>query len=166
MLKFKDLLPTRTHDWNLHNWIQMREQMDRLFENPFSNKNLMAPLTELSPFNFSAFPSINVSETDKVVTIKAELPGLNEKDINIETYRNQLTISGERKEEKSEDKANFHIKELAYGQFSRSINLPFDIDNSNSKASFDNGILQITVKKPNDVISQTKTIPIKNNNNK
>ena len=73
-------------------------------------------------------PTIDVSETDKEVTVEAELPGVDEKDIDVTLGDNMLTIKGEKKQEKEEKKKDYHLTERSYGSFSRSMVLPFDAD--------------------------------------
>ncbi len=109
--------------------------------------------------SITRFPSISVSEGDKKITVKAELPSMDEKDIKIEINQDRLTISGEKKTELNESKETYHISELSYGRFSRSLVLPFNIEADKAKASFDKGVLTIEIEKPASE-SQSKTIPI------
>ena len=91
--------------------------------------------------------SMNVSETDKEIRITAELPGVTEQDIDISLDDDVLTIRGEKKFERTDDKENFHFVERSYGTFQRSLRLPFPIDPEQVQANFENGVLTVTVPK-------------------
>ena len=103
---------------------------------------------------------IDVSETDADVTIEAELPGVDEKDIDVTLTDNLLTIKGEKKQEKEEKNKDYHLTERSYGSFSRSMTLPFDADPKKIKAKFDAGVLKITLPKPPEVKAKVKKIAI------
>ncbi len=108
----------------------------------------------------TAMPRIDVSETDAEVKIEAELPGVEEKDVEILLEDRRLTIRGEQRREKEEKKPNFHVIERARGSFARSIMLPFEAKPDQVKASFAKGLLTVTVPKPPEVKAKTKRIPI------
>ena len=105
-------------------------------------------------------PQIDVSETDADVTIEAELPGVDEKDIGVTLTDNLLTIKGEKKQEKEEKNKDYHLTERSYGSFSRSMTLPFDADPKKIRAKFDAGVLKITLPKPAEVKAKVKKIAI------
>jgi HSP20 family protein len=88
-----------------------------------------------------------VSETDKEIRITAELPGVTEQDIDVSLDDDVLTIRGEKKFERKDDKENFHFVERSYGTFQRSLRLPFPVDPDQVQASFENGVLTVTVPK-------------------
>ena len=91
--------------------------------------------------------SMNVSETDKEIRITAELPGVTEQDIEVSLDDDVLTIRGEKKFERKDDKENFHFVERSYGTFQRSLRLPYAVDSEQVQASFENGVLTLTVPK-------------------
>ncbi|HHF42390.1 MAG TPA: Hsp20/alpha crystallin family protein, partial [Candidatus Aminicenantes bacterium] len=94
-------------------------------------------------------PSDDIYETEHEVVLTAELPGMDEKDIEIKVEDNTLTISGERRMEKEIKEENYHRIERAYGSFCRSFTLPNYVDQDKISAEYDNGILKITMpKKP------------------
>ena len=95
------------------------------------------------------FPKLDVHEDDKAVHVKAERPGLDEKDLNVTLKENTLTISGEKKEEKKEEdkNRNYHYCERSFGSFSRTIILPEGIKADEVKANYKNGILDIELPK-------------------
>ena len=104
-------------------------------------------------------PSIDISETDKQYIIDVEVPGMDKKDIDLNVDNNTLTISGERKFEKEEDGKQFHRVESHYGSFSRSFTLPDNANVETINATYNNGILNITVDKSEK--SMKKQIKIK-----
>lgn len=94
-------------------------------------------------------PQVDVSETDKELRITAELPGLEEKDVEVEVTDHLLTIKGEKNVEKEEEDGDFCHSERSYGCFQRAIALPQGIDADKVKAKFKNGVLKVTIpKKP------------------
>lgn len=94
-------------------------------------------------------PSLDVSEDDKQITATAELPGMDEKDVEVTLSDNVLTIRGEKKSEREEkdEKKNYHLVERSYGSFRRSIGLDADVDAKNVRATFDKGVLKIVMPK-------------------
>ena len=93
-------------------------------------------------------PSMDVTESDKEIEITAELPGLEEKDVQINLSDNVLTIRGEKKAEKEEKEKDYHLVERSYGSFSRALQLPSGVDADAIKATIDKGVLKVTVPKP------------------
>ncbi len=95
----------------------------------------------------SFIPAVDVYEDEHSITLTAELPGIEEKDLNISVENGVLTISGERKMENVETKENFQRIERSYGRFTRSFTLPPTVDPEDVKAEFSNGVLKITLPK-------------------
>ncbi len=115
------------------------------------------------PFNFSLFgepqyPAVNISENDKEIKVKAEIPGIDPKDVELTIQNNTLVLKGEKKFEEEEKKDNFHRVECRYGSFYRTIPLPAEIDESKVSAKFKNGVLEIKLPKKEE--SKGKKIPI------
>ncbi len=106
------------------------------------------------------FPKLDVHEDDKAVHVKAEIPGLDEKDLNVTLKENMLTISGEKKEEKTEEdkNRNYFFCERSFGTFSRTIVLPEGIKTDEVKANYRNGILDIEL--PKGEAAQPKKINV------
>jgi HSP20 family protein len=132
-----------------------RREMDRLFE---SFGRQMAWPRELGGVTMA--PSVDVSETDKEVRIDVELPGVDQKDVELVVSDNILTIKGEKKAEKEEKNKDFQLVERSYGSFSRSLNLPFSPDPSKAKAEFKKGVLTVTLPKPPEAETKAKKIAI------
>jgi HSP20 family protein len=93
-------------------------------------------------------PNMDVMETDKEIELAVELPGLEEKDVQINLADNVLTIRGEKKAEKEEKDKNYRLLERSYGSFTRSVELPASIDPDKIKATITNGVLTVKVPKP------------------
>jgi len=104
-------------------------------------------------------PSIDISETDKQFIVDVEVPGINKKDIELNLENNMLTISGERSFNKEEEGKQYHRVESHYGTFNRSFRLPENVDSDSIKATYNNGILNITVDKSEEKLK--KQIEIK-----
>ena len=93
-------------------------------------------------------PAMDLAETDDQLVLRADLPGLDKDDVNIEVKDGVLTVSGERKAEHEETKNGYHRVERAYGGFSRSLALPRGIDAEQVRAEFDKGVLEVRIPKP------------------
>jgi len=95
----------------------------------------------------SFVPPVDVYEDEQNLILKLEVPGVNEADLNVSVENNTLTIQGERKFEKEEKEENFHRIERRYGSFLRTFKLPNTVDSDKVEASYDKGILKITLAK-------------------
>jgi HSP20 family protein len=95
----------------------------------------------------SFVPAVDVYEDEHKVTLKLEIPGVNQEDVDVQLENNTLTIRGERKFEKEEKEENFHRIERRYGSFARSFVLPNTIDTENVQAGYENGVLKIDLSK-------------------
>jgi HSP20 family protein len=93
-------------------------------------------------------PPMDLVETDDQLVLKADLPGLERDDVNVEIKDGVLTVSGERKAEHEETKNGYHRVERAYGGFSRSLALPRGVDAEQVQAEFDKGVLEVLIPKP------------------
>jgi HSP20 family protein len=104
-------------------------------------------------------PSMDVSETDKEIEITTELPGLEEKDIQLNVADDVLTVRGEKKNEREESEKDYHLVERSYGSFVRSVQLPTGVNAEGIKAVMSKGVLKVTVPKP--APAQSKKIDIR-----
>jgi HSP20 family protein len=95
-------------------------------------------------------PSMDLVETDEHFVLRADLPGLSEDDVAIELEDNVLTVAGERKAEHEEKKEGFYRMERSFGQFRRSLTLPEGIDANGIAATFDKGVLEVRIPKPEE----------------
>ncbi len=124
-------------------WLRRREPAEAsLFDSFFDDIGLPAVSLEKA-----WAPAIDVSETEKEYIVKAELPGINKKDIDISLTDGVLTVKGEKKQEKKEEKENYHYMETRYGSFYRSVRLPDDVSAEKVDATFADGVLTVTVAK-------------------
>jgi len=134
-----------------------RHEMNRLFDDFYRGFDLEPFERRLGTFT----PNVDVSENDKQIKVTAELPGMDEKDIDVSLNKDSLTIKGEKKEEKEEKKKDYYRMERSYGSFSRTIPLPVEVDTDKVKAEFRKGVLTVTMPKTAKAIEETKKIPIK-----
>jgi HSP20 family protein len=107
-------------------------------------------------------PAVDISETDKVVKISAELPGMDEDNISVEMDNSTVTICGEKSEEKEDKNSKWHVREQSYGSFQRVIPLPAGVDSSKAKAKFKKGVLTVTLPKLEDEQGSRRTVKIEN----
>ena len=101
-----------------------------------------------------------LSETDDEIRVKAELSGMDEKDIAVELEEDMLVIRGERKEEKETKKRNYYVSEMSCGEYLRSIPLPAKVDREKAKAKFKRGVLTLTLPKTEPARTERKYIPV------
>ena len=104
-------------------------------------------------------PRVDIAETDKEFVIKAEIPEVKKEDVKVTVDNGVLTIRGERKQEKEEKGKKFHRVERRYGSFARSFTLPGNVDTTNIKASFKDGMLNLQIQKTEEV--KSKAIHVK-----
>ncbi|PVE21657.1 type III effector protein [Microvirga sp. KLBC 81] len=130
-------------------FLSLHREMNRLFDDVFRGVGLPAATGSQGQGDVGTFvnTSMNVSETDKEIRITAELPGVTEQDIDVSLDGDVLTIRGEKKFERKDDKENFHFVERSYGTFQRSLRLPYAINPEQVQASFENGVLTVTLPK-------------------
>jgi HSP20 family protein len=131
--------------------------MRREMENALRAFDQTSPSSDIG----AGVPAINVAETKNAFELTAELPGVDEKDINVSLDGNQLVISGEKKAESTKEEKDWHVEERSYGSFYRSMSLPFEPEDGAVDARFDKGVLFLTINKPAKAIRTTKTINIK-----
>lgn len=141
-------------------FMDLRRDIEQLFDD-FSRGfgiERFSPALRERTFN----PRVDVSETDKEIRVTAELPGLQEKEIELSITDDSLTIKGEKKEEKEEkeEQKGYYRMERTYGSFTRVIALPSEVQTDKAKASFKNGVLSIEMPKKPEATSNKRTIPI------
>jgi HSP20 family protein len=127
------------------------------FQNPFNT--LFRDLNEGEGTQASAsfIPAVDVYEDEKKVVLKLEVPGIEEKDLDVSVEKNTLTVKGERKFEKEEKEENFHRIERRYGSFYRAFTLPTTVDTESVTASYNAGVLKLELtKKPEAQPKQIK----------
>jgi len=151
-------VPARREEEDGESLYDVRREMNRLFDDFFRGADLMTPFEQGRSFT----PSINVTEGDEAIEVTAELPGMDEDDIDLTLSRQGLTIRGEKRDEKEDEGKNYYTRERSYGYFRRSIPLSVDaIDQDKVEATFDKGILTITLPKQEKARAVTKKIEVK-----
>jgi HSP20 family protein len=108
-------------------------------------------------------PRADIAETESALEVSVELPGLDQKDVDVSLTDSALTIKGERKSERDESKKGYHLAERSYGSFYRSIPLPSGVDADKVNAEFKNGVLTVTLPKTQEALSRVKKIEVKGN---
>jgi HSP20 family protein len=154
-LNNREMLPTRFEEWNP--FLMLRNEMDKAFDNFFRGFDV-DPFGKM-PGGFQ--PKVNITDGEKEITVSVELPGIDEKDIDLSLTKDALTIKGEKKEEKEEKGKNFHRMERSYGSFSRTLPLPVEIVTDKAEATFKKGVLTVLLPKTEKALKETKNIPIK-----
>mgnify|MGYP000296171002 CR=1 FL=1 len=142
-------------------FLALRREMNRLFDEFYTSPFSLAPFENLWEGEGSFMPQVDVSETDKAFTITADLPGMDEKDIQVSVANNVISISGKREAEKTEKGRNYYHVERSYGSFHRDIPLRADIDEDKVEASFDKGVLTVTAPKLPSAVENVKRVQIK-----
>ncbi len=132
----------------------IQEEMNRMFDRFFRGGDL----SEIGTAGMW-LPPIDLSETSDKITVKAEIPGMDPKEIDISIQGDTLIIKGEKKEEKEEKGKNYYRMERRYGNFSRSVDLPTSVDTNKVTAECKNGVLEITMQKKEEV--KPKQISVK-----
>ena len=145
----------------------LRDDIDRAFDRMFKEWPRMGSLTtdffggELFPRTTVASPRVDVSEDDKAYQIEAEMPGVEEKDVDVTIKDGHLTLRGEKKTEREEKKKDYHMTERSFGSFQRSFRLPSDVDAEKIKAEFAKGVLTLTLPKTAEAKSKERKVAIK-----
>jgi HSP20 family protein len=118
----------------------LQDRMNRLFRDSFGDRE-----EALTTSTFA--PAVDVYEDEHTISLNIEVPGIDEKDIDVRIENNTLTVHGERKFEKEQKEENFRRVERQYGSFTRSFTLPNTVDTDNIQANYDKGILKIQLAK-------------------
>jgi HSP20 family protein len=149
--------------WPLGN---LRHEVDRLFED-FGRDFWRAPFRRsrfaIGPLWPSglATPAVDVAESEKAYEVTAELPGLDEKDVEVNVAEGRLTIKGEKQEAKEEKKKDYYLHERHFGSFERSFEIPDSVDTDKIEAAFKKGVLTVTLPKKPEAQKPAKKINVK-----
>jgi HSP20 family protein len=132
----------------------LQRELNRAFENVWNDDFLKMPAwAEASGM---VAPKLDISETDKELHVSVELPGMSEKDLDVELTADRLKIRGEKKDERETKEHNFHRTERSFGSFERVIALPTKVDREHVQATFKNGVLNVTLPKMEPVVMHQK----------
>ncbi|MBN1309718.1 MAG: Hsp20/alpha crystallin family protein [Chitinispirillaceae bacterium] len=151
----KSLIPWRNKHESAAPVVWGDDWFDRMWENPF--KNVLSPFLSTG---FTRVPTVDVSENSNEVIVRAEVPGMTEKEIDCTWNNGVLRVSGEKKSEKEDKKKGNYYRECSYGCFSREIPLGDAVDGKNAKAKYKNGVLTVRLPKTE---SARRTIEVKVN---
>eukprot|EP01100_Stratorugosa_tubuloviscum_P012685 TRINITY_DN611_c1_g1_i1.p1 TRINITY_DN611_c1_g1~~TRINITY_DN611_c1_g1_i1.p1 ORF type:complete len:152 (-),score=66.19 TRINITY_DN611_c1_g1_i1:135-590(-) len=142
--------------------LRARCEIERTFSSIFGQPHISEECNSLEKHlsfpNWS--PALNVSETEKKIFVRAELPGLTKDQINVNLHNSTLVISGEKTNQKFDENEHFRKSEISLGSFHRYINVPHNIDPSTINAKYSNGILNVEIPKPEKITPTFTKIPI------
>jgi len=168
-MAFRDLIPWTSRTRNAPSrfgggesfaspMMALHREIDRAFDQ-FWNE-FGRPIANRDGFGV-ATPAIDVRETDKALEVSAELPGLSDRDVELEISGDTLILRGEKTDEHKEERKGVFVSERAYGSFYRAVPLPPGIDTERAEANFDNGVLTVTLPKTDEAQQQVKRIEVK-----
>lgn len=141
---------------------RLRDELNRVFDEFLAPHSGGRPALRSEREAFGAFaPSVDISENDKKVTVSMEIPGVDEKDVEVVLDGRRLIVRGEKKSEESDEREGRYYFERSYGAFERVIPLPDEVDEDGAKASFKKGVLKVSVPKSREAQSRRKKIEVK-----
>ncbi len=149
---------SRETDWPLYS---LHQAVNHIFHDFFRHGDLSLPSVIFSEDMDKFTPRVNLSETEKEYLVSAELPGMNQNDIDVSISRDMLIVRGEKKEEKEENVKGHYRKERSYGSFYRTIALPTEIETDKAEAIYKNGVLSITLPKTKETQQGSKKLSVK-----
>ncbi|MBC8207511.1 MAG: Hsp20/alpha crystallin family protein [Kiritimatiellales bacterium] len=153
LIPWKKQAPETGFEWSKNPFELLHREIDDLF-------NSALEIWPLNRRHATSDYGFELSETDDEIRVKAELPGMDEKDIQVLLEEDMLTIRGERHEQHEEKKRNVHISEMSHGSFHRSFPLRTAIDRDKLTAKFKRGVLTLTLPKTDQAKAESKRIPI------
>ncbi len=133
--------------------VTLRDKMNRMFDDVFSSRG-----EEKDMAASTWAPSVDIYETENELVLSAEVPGVDEKDIEIKIEDNMLSLKGERRFQKETKEENYHRIERSYGSFHRAFTLPNSVDPENIRAEHENGVLKIMMPKRQELKPRTVKI--------
>ncbi|HEY7296548.1 MAG TPA: Hsp20/alpha crystallin family protein [Xanthobacteraceae bacterium] len=147
----------------------LHRQIDRLFEDfdrDFWRMPWRPSMLDVEPFwrrelTAHATPAVDIAEKENAYEVTADLPGLEDKDVEVELSNGSLTIKGQKHEEKEEKKKDYYVQERHFGSFERSFSVPEDVDPEKIEASFKKGVLTLTLPKKPEAQKPAKKIEVK-----
>jgi len=137
----------------------LHRDIDRVFDELWSGRWSLPTFESMS--RGEIVPQLDMTEDDQAFHLSVELPGMDEKDVEVALRNHTLTIKGEKKEEKETKEKDIHRRERAYGYFRRSIELPADVDGDKISATYSKGVLTIALPKTQQAQEQAKRIEVK-----
>jgi HSP20 family protein len=158
-MKFRSMMPVLWGDSANNNapYHALQTEIDRLFSDFASDFPSPAQWNGTGKL----LPKLDVAETENAFEVTAELPGVDEKDIDVTITDDVLRIKAEKKSEKEEKTKDYHLVERSYGTFERNMRLPFRADSARVDAKFEKGVLKLTVQKPAEIKTKMQKIEVK-----
>ena len=162
----KETSPAAPRGWQaLEN---LRQDVGRLFDNfpsTFWRSPFRSPLFDVGPLwprnqSWNAVPAVDIVEKDNAYEITAELPGMDEKNVEVTSSEGMLMIKGEKEESKEEKEKDYHLSERRYGSFRRTFSVPAGVDANKIEATFKKGVLTVTLPKSTDAQKKEKKIAV------
>ncbi len=147
----------------------LRREIDRLFDD-FDGGSWRSPFRrsvfDIAPvsgrhMSWPAVPAVDFTDTEKAYEVTAELPGMDEKNVEVKVANGVLTIKGEKQEEKEEKKKDYYVHERNFGSFERAFQVPEGVDTDKIEANFKKGVLTVTLPKKPEAQKATKKIDVK-----
>ncbi|MBZ7927257.1 Hsp20/alpha crystallin family protein (plasmid) [Ensifer adhaerens] len=164
-MQIRDLIPWGNHKGSE---ITKSEEGSAIFSLQRDVNRLFDDFWKRLDQSFGAFgrwdsggPRTDVTETDSALEVSVELPGIDQKDVEVSLTDSALTIKGEKKSEQEKSKKGHHLLERSYGSFCRSIPLPSGVDTGKVAARFKDGVLTVTVPKTEEALSRVRKIQVK-----
>jgi len=155
--------PIAANEWRPFG--SLRREIDRLFDDfdrDFWGQSFRRSLADWEPrWIGDRAPAVDVVERERAYEITAELPGIDQNNIDVKFANGVLTIKAEKKQEAEENKKNYYMSERRYGSFERSFQAPDGVDSDKIEASFSNGVLKVTLPKSVEAQKSSKTIAVK-----
>ena len=143
-------------------FFSLQREINSLFDDLYREHGLLeSRFGEMSGLLKAEWPSVDVTESAKQVKVKAELPGMEEEDIDVSVTEEALTIRGEKKTETEEKGEDYYHQECSYGSFQRTIPLPCEIESDKVDASFKKGVLTVTLPKSEAAQAKVKKVKVK-----
>ncbi len=169
-MSFSDLIPWKKNSTDIavqkdsgDPFMELQRRMNSLFDDFWGDfptpLRSMRTLDSMGDFS----PAIEFSESENELKMKAEIPGIDEKDIEVELSDGLLTIKGEKKTERKEETNGTSYSECSYGSFRRSVELPYAVKEDNVSAEFKNGVLTVVLPKNKEAKSKSKRIDVNHN---
>jgi HSP20 family protein len=163
IMKVKNMLPAvsrKKQSEDDHPFYSLQREMNSLFDDFFRGFDI-TPRGFFQRGEVGFTPTVDVEENEKEFIIKAEIPGVDEKEIEVTVTDDIVTIKGEKKEEKEDKGKNYYYMERSYGSFNRVIPLSAETESDKAEASFKNGVLNITIPKSQTAKAKATKVPIK-----
>jgi HSP20 family protein len=160
--------PTRTEATSWRPFEALRHEVDRLFEDFYRNdwlRPFRAPASAMSPIFSRSFewstPAVDIVEREKAFEITADLPGLDEKSVEVVLRNGNIVIKGEKQEEKEEKSGDYYLRERQFGSFERTFALPDGVEVEKIDARFNKGVLTVTLPKTAEMQKPEQKITVK-----